>query len=177
MSDIQLEFKAWRERKGLTGVQSQEEVDQFLVERRLPEQVRADCARWQAEHPEIRIGVEPNRTLLQKYLDTFELPATYNNLSEAYAALSKTGNLVLVKVEPPLPEIETRPGQWTNSVFRPWPSDNSRGTIKSSIIGQHDPQASGDEPQIRKRPERMTSLEYAEACRTSKAFRDKENAK
>ena len=134
---------------------------------------------WPAKHPECSIQTQPNKSLFEKYLTLNDLPATMQNLEAAYEHLKRTGRLELVKVDPPLDpnKPETRAGQWRNGVFRPFDVGNSRGMERTALVGQHDPQASEDEPQIRKRPERMTSAEYAEALRTSKTFRDRENAK
>lgn len=176
--ELDKEFKAWREKKGFTGVQKEGEVDQFLAERKnnsvTTEQMEADVKRWINDHPDY-YQCEANRERINFFLSVRELPALYDNLTRAYEHLQRSGALTqrpaaVVKPEQP----ETRPGVFKNGVFTPFDLGTGRGYVKTYGIGQPAPGVSAeDDAVIRKRAESMTAEEFAKACRTSKAFRDK----
>jgi hypothetical protein len=168
-------------KKGLTGVQTQEQVDEFIEERNLPQKVVADVARWKAEHPECPM-TEANRKKLNYWLQQLHepaLPATYENLNEAYEAIKAV--LQLVKPVPPLPEVETRVGAWRNGVFYPDLAYNqpSRVTYAEhaetpTTVGQSDPGGvAAGEPTIRKSVNNMTADEYLKSINSSRMFQKK----
>jgi hypothetical protein len=180
MSALDQEYKTWLEKNGITRVPTQDDMNAFLEERNLPERVVADVARWKAARPECPM-TEFNRTKLNYWLNlnTSPLPATFQNLEEAFEAMK--GVLQLVKPVPPLPEVETRVGAWRNGVFHPDPAYNqpSRVTYAQhaetpATVGQSDPGGvAAGEPTIRKNVNNMTADEYLKSINSSRTFQKK----
>lgn len=178
-AELDVEFKAWRQKQGLTGVQKEGEVEEFLAERTEIVSQPAECARWQSDHPDIIIGREPNKSKLEKWLRLHDYRATYANLDEAYAALKPV--LEHVKVAAPLPEVETRPGRWRNGIFIPDPNylPNAATTYAQhadapATVGQSDPgRVAAGEPTIRKSVKNMSAQEYLDYINSSRSFQRK----
>jgi hypothetical protein len=180
MSALDQEYKAWLAQKGITGVPTEDHLNAFLEERNLPKKVAADVTRWKAAHPECPMS-ESNRKKLNYWLNlnTPPLPATFENLEEAFEAMK--GVLQLVEPVPPLPEVETRIGAWRNGVFHPDPAYNqpSRVTYAQhegtpATVGQSDPGGvAAGEPTIRKSVNNMTADEYLKSINSSRTFQKK----
>jgi hypothetical protein len=169
---LDVEFKAWCNQRNIV-IPNNGEIDIFLAERK---QARLDFARFVIDFPQYVVA-ESNQKKIRAWLDLNDFPATYENLVAAYESLKP--NLQLEESKPPVDPIdpdkpETRPGQWTNGRFFPFDtSAGGSGAMHKFVVGQSTPGASDAEVQIRKRPENMSSEEFARACRSSKAFRDK----
>ena len=97
---LEQEYKIWLGKKGITRVPTQDDVNAFLEERNLPEKVKQDRQRWLSNHPLFQ-DTEKNWKLMEYWLDLSNLPALYENLNAALAALLPTGNIALRP--PPVP--------------------------------------------------------------------------
>ena len=171
-SSIDKEFQAWLDVKGITDPHSRHEMlDQFLYERNLPAQIEKDVAAFVAAHPDY-IVCESNKAKIDFFLDLYDLKPIRENLERAFEHLSKAGSLALRKPEPAYDpdKPETRAGQWTNGVFRPFEPGGTRSG-KSYLMGQITPGA--EEAIIRKNHRNMSADEYLKAINTSRAFQKK----
>jgi hypothetical protein len=134
--------------------------------------------KWGKGHPEY-IPCSSNTEAMVKYIEKYDLAFTELGLELAFQALLKSGDVLIdrSKVHDP-DEPETRVGYFRNGMFYPEDLGGSRGTVRTAAVGQHTPGTPiGDDIIIKKNPQRMTAAEYAEACRISRSFRDRENAK
>jgi hypothetical protein len=130
-------------------------------------EIEAEVQKFLDRHPEFVVS-ESNRKILLDHLDGV---VSLENLERSFVAARSSLTIDESKaVDPDRPE--TRPGQWRNGIFTPFDT-GGLGTVKQFPVGQRTPGASSEDVVIRKRPERMTAAEFAEACRTSKAFRAK----
>lgn len=143
----------------------------FLEEHNQRKDIEAGVQRFLSAHPEYIVSTS-NRKIINDYLGEHQLPPTFANVEKAFQACK--GDLTLDQskvIDPDRPE--TRAGAWRNKRFYPNDEDTSTGTTRQFAVGQSTPGASDEDVTIRKRPERMTSAEYAEALRVSKTFRAK----
>jgi hypothetical protein len=177
MSAIADEYKEWLTKKRITGVPTQENIDEFLEERNLPEKVKQDRQRWLSKHPRFQ-DTEKNWKLMNYWLDISNLPALYDNLDEAFAALLPTGNIALHPPPVPLPDPnkpEMRAGWWSNGRFTPFDTTaGGSGVAKDYPTGQIDPsKAASEEKQVSKSVRAQSSAEYLRNLNESPSFRKK----
>jgi hypothetical protein len=174
---IEQEYKQWLEKKGITRVPTQDDVNAFLEERNLPEKVKQDRQRWLSKHPRFQ-DTEKNWKLIEYWLDISNLPALYENLNAALAAMLPTGNIALhpPPVPPPDPnKPEMRAGWWSNGRFTPFDTTaGGSGVAKDYPTGQIDPsKAASEEKQVSKSVRAQSSAEYLRNLNESPSFRKK----
>jgi hypothetical protein len=152
--------------------------DEFIKSKQEAQQLKdaeAECQRWVNDH-ETYDASESNRVALWNWLQEKELPLTYKNLDQAFAALVRSGDIKALL--PVADRPETRPGQWKNGIFTPFETDGAQGTVKTAFfgLGQLDPSkvASGDK-QVTKRASQMSAEEYQRNLNESPSFRKKMN--
>src|ERR1700735_643762 len=184
MTDIlKEEYSAWRKKQGFTqpgdSIEGQRieslRFEVFMKEKRealaLSELEKVIDA-WLIARPEFVIS-EANRSTVWGYIsEQLDGKVTHENLEKAFVATK--GDLVLDEsksIDPDRPE--TRAVVVTNGVFRPYDPEASQNTMKRHLVGQSTPGAFLEDAIIRNRPERMTAVEFAEACRTSATFGNK----
>jgi hypothetical protein len=151
--------------------------DAFLKSKNEAAQLKnaeAECQWWVNDH-ETYDASESNRVALWNWLQEKELPLTYKNLDQAFAALVQSGDIKALL--PVADRPEPRAGTWRNSVFIPFDTENSQGMIKTGVtggLGQLDPsKVAAGEKQVTKSVRQQSASEFLSNLNSSPSFRKK----
>jgi hypothetical protein len=123
-------------------------------------EIEAEVEKWLAGHPEF-IPSESNRTAIWDRLRELNLPVTYSNLDQVFAALAASGE---VTVKPP--DSDWQSGAWRNSRWIP----DDTGAVQRRNV---DPsRAASEEKKVTKRVSQMSAREFLSNLNESPSFRE-----
>jgi hypothetical protein len=138
--------------------------DAFLKSKNEAAQLKnaeAEVEKWLKNNPEF-VPSEANRTAIRDRLQELDLPVTYSNLDQVFAALVASGD---VTVKPP--DFDWQSGAWRNGV---WVPDGTGAAQRRNV----DPsRAASEEKKVTKRVSQMSAKEFLSNLIDSPSFKQK----
>jgi hypothetical protein len=176
---LDTEFADFLKCRGVKGVHTSQHIQEFWAEKA---EIKRGWPTFLVDHP--RYDSESNRKKLMKWVETYDLPATAQNLNKAFAAIKKNLELKPVEIPPDPNALEMRPGVWKNGRFIPDPNyvagvevSYAQHSAPLLHVGQVDPsKAASPEVTPRKSVKQMTAAEYLSWLNASRSFQKQMDA-